>query len=707
MLYGGTRFDGCSEPQYGCALGDFWGFNGEAWNQIETVHDPGPRMDHGLVYDPHRNRTVLFAGWDFDAEDDDYVEEGIYEDTWEYDGNQWVNLTGLLEQGAEYPSLAANNYDLIYDSLNHQVMMIAVSVLTSESELWVYDGQAWTEMDSADHENDGDPLERMDSAFVFDVARGVPILFGGEPVGLPYTVPPHDNEACSTAYGRACDDVWEFHSGKERTFALDLAHVFIEPHQTLAGLEFTLVSHVQPGAQTVIHGVRGSQKVLAENLGTMAPGSESPSGMVSHHLRVTSPAQLARLLQGNRKQIRFSVEDQSNGITGPKRAVPALDYAEFRIQYQPRQTAPVPEGQCGDGVTDLSTNVPEVCDDGNSIDGDYCSADCQTKGSCGDGAVQAAAGEVCDGPTDDHRACVMNCRFVGGCAMGYQDDGTGACAALRECGVGYQADAQNQCTLCAEGYHDDGSGDTCVTEGLCAEGYKLDDAGACSLCDNDYHNGGDGKCVPEGTCATNYHDGGEGECVFVGTCSEGFHDADGFFDSGDICGIGGNGDVCVPDDQCADGFHNGGNGTCVPVGECCFGFTVNTDGECSGCGAGYHNGGDGVCVFEGTCSEGYHNGGDDTCVEDDICIEGYHDGGDGVCVLNGTCSSAYSIDDGSGECSLCNVEGGYHEGGPAGLRSFPQASVQQDTGLLKVGLRVCSISRWGGQSPLKMELPAD
>ena len=43
--------------------------------------------------------------------------------------------------------------------------------------------------------------------------------------------------------------------------------------------------------------------------------------------------------------------------------------------------APCVDSVCGNGVIENS----ETCDDGNTADGDYCSADCQTTtGSCGD-----------------------------------------------------------------------------------------------------------------------------------------------------------------------------------------------------------------------------------------------------------------------------------------------------------------------------------
>jgi cysteine-rich repeat protein len=47
---------------------------------------------------------------------------------------------------------------------------------------------------------------------------------------------------------------------------------------------------------------------------------------------------------------------------------------------------------CGNGFLD----VDEACDDGNTIDGDGCSADCLSDETCGNGYVDTALGEQCD-----------------------------------------------------------------------------------------------------------------------------------------------------------------------------------------------------------------------------------------------------------------------------------------------------------------------
>ena len=49
---------------------------------------------------------------------------------------------------------------------------------------------------------------------------------------------------------------------------------------------------------------------------------------------------------------------------------------------------------CGNGKVQPSKG--EVCDDGNNVNGDGCSADCRSRETCGNGIVDPAAGEQCD-----------------------------------------------------------------------------------------------------------------------------------------------------------------------------------------------------------------------------------------------------------------------------------------------------------------------
>jgi cysteine-rich repeat protein len=61
---------------------------------------------------------------------------------------------------------------------------------------------------------------------------------------------------------------------------------------------------------------------------------------------------------------------------------------------------------CGNGRVQPSQG--EVCDDGNNVSGDGCSADCRSEETCGNGTVDVAAGEQCD-PSGETATCNADC----------------------------------------------------------------------------------------------------------------------------------------------------------------------------------------------------------------------------------------------------------------------------------------------------------
>jgi uncharacterized protein (TIGR03382 family) len=64
---------------------------------------------------------------------------------------------------------------------------------------------------------------------------------------------------------------------------------------------------------------------------------------------------------------------------------------------------------CGNGILDQA--VGEICDDGNTADGDGCSASCRSNETCGNGVVDTAAGEECDdGNTKNFDRCNKQCK---------------------------------------------------------------------------------------------------------------------------------------------------------------------------------------------------------------------------------------------------------------------------------------------------------
>jgi MYXO-CTERM domain-containing protein len=123
---------------------------------------------------------------------------------------------------------------------------------------------------------------------------------------------------------------------------------------------------------------------------------------------------------------------------------------------------------CGNGIVDPD----EVCDDGNVMGGDGCASDCFSDETCGNGVVDAAAGEACDdGNTADGDGCQRGC-------------------ALPSCGDGV-VDAGEACD---DGNTDDGDGcnATCTSDESCGNGVV--DRAAGELCDEGDENGMEGPC---------------------------------------------------------------------------------------------------------------------------------------------------------------------------------------------------------------------
>ena len=190
---------------------------------------------------------------------------------------------------------------------------------------------------------------------------------------------------------------------------------------------------------------------------------------------------------------------------------------------------------CGNGIVDQG----EVCDDGNTFDGDGCRADCRSDETCGNGRVDPEVGERCDdGNNIDGDECQSDCSLPRcgdgvvdsgeACDDGNDTDGDGCnrqCTSDETCGngvidvqVGETCDDGNQLT-------GDGCGDTCRIE-VC--GNDIVDPG--EVCDDGNTLSGDGcgaACRSDETCGNGITDVGSNE-----QCD------DGNLRSGDGCSSG-------------------------------------------------------------------------------------------------------------------------------------------------------------------------
>lgn len=173
--------------------------------------------------------------------------------------------------------------------------------------------------------------------------------------------------------------------------------------------------------------------------------------------------------------------------------------------------------RCGDGFRDGA----EVCDDGNTADGDGCSDSCDSDETCGNNIYDPQAGEQCDdGNTEDGDECQSTCQ-VPRCGDGIIDpeeacddgnvtNGDGCnreCTSDETCGNGVLDLPQEQCDDGPDG--SEFCGPTCVPR-FCGNG-EMDPG---EVCDDGNLDGGDGcgpACNSREVCGNGVADFGSGE----------------------------------------------------------------------------------------------------------------------------------------------------------------------------------------------------
>jgi hypothetical protein len=148
---------------------DTWEWNGSAWTNVTPATSPPARNGHALAYDAARARTVLFGG---------QMISGLYHrDTWTWNGASWTDVTPA---GAN--PYARYTHRMAYDSGRGRVVLFGGYarsptgvVLGAVQDTWEWNGSAWTEMTPGGFS----PIARSRHAMTFDAGRGATVVFGG------------------------------------------------------------------------------------------------------------------------------------------------------------------------------------------------------------------------------------------------------------------------------------------------------------------------------------------------------------------------------------------------------------------------------------------------------------------------------------------------------------------------------------------------
>ncbi len=171
MVFGGE--DGSGFP--GSLLNDTWLWDGEDWIEQSPETSPGPRYKHAMAHDEGRNQMVLFGGITGPGSESS--------ETWEWNpstGN-WSFKTAsgpsprrghamAYHPEADYPGAIGPGLVVLFGGR-------AVGESEAFDDMWVFDGKEWIEVTGSG------PPGRYLHQMVYDEDREVLVLFGGTEIG--------------------------------------------------------------------------------------------------------------------------------------------------------------------------------------------------------------------------------------------------------------------------------------------------------------------------------------------------------------------------------------------------------------------------------------------------------------------------------------------------------------------------------------------
>ncbi|MBN2360211.1 MAG: hypothetical protein JXR83_12235 [Deltaproteobacteria bacterium] len=199
------------------SVADTWEWDGQDWVELTPDNEgPVPRSETAMAYDSSRGRIVLFGG---------RSDSQRLNDTWEWDGRAWSEV-----EPASGAPVARYGHAMAYDSARGRVVLLGgYSSLGTMNDLWEWDGQDWLVRTPAS----GSPPDFWRHAMAYDSARGRLVVFGGNHSGqetwewdgqswlqrIPATASPPAREYHAMAYDAARGRVVLF-GGKSSSVSL-------------------------------------------------------------------------------------------------------------------------------------------------------------------------------------------------------------------------------------------------------------------------------------------------------------------------------------------------------------------------------------------------------------------------------------------------------------------------------------------------------
>jgi hypothetical protein len=168
LVFGGTGFDGVSYGTYN----DVWALSlagAPAWTQLAPAGTPPyTRREHSAIYDPPRDRMVVFGG----------------DVSWLVNDAHALSLAGTPTWTALSPSgtkpTARRGHSAIYDPLRDRMVVFGGNSPSASADTWALSltgSTAWSALSPADVPPDA----RSTHVAVYDAARDRMVAFGGSP----------------------------------------------------------------------------------------------------------------------------------------------------------------------------------------------------------------------------------------------------------------------------------------------------------------------------------------------------------------------------------------------------------------------------------------------------------------------------------------------------------------------------------------------
>jgi hypothetical protein len=143
---------------------DTWEWDGEQWHELQPAHRPPARWGTAIATDPVRKRVVLFGG---------FVTQGIFggvsDETWEWDGSDWIQQTPAAApaaRGGAAMAWCANSARIVLYGGGDSGGVAG--------DTWEWDGSQWVERRGA-----SGPPPAGQHGLASDRGSGGVLMFGG------------------------------------------------------------------------------------------------------------------------------------------------------------------------------------------------------------------------------------------------------------------------------------------------------------------------------------------------------------------------------------------------------------------------------------------------------------------------------------------------------------------------------------------------